>query len=117
MTDPFIAQLAELCTAHVTRAKWVFVSSHAVGPTFGERIALSTNWLNLRLDVALRIGRDSLLNAGSIHLRPFAPALMMRLPFDLRTTAGIPALWQRYNHGPSAVRGGEPTANGGIWDR
>lgn len=31
MSDPFLDQLASLCREHVTRAKWVFVSSHAVG--------------------------------------------------------------------------------------
>jgi hypothetical protein len=29
--DPFLDQLASLCRAHVTRAKWVFVPSHALG--------------------------------------------------------------------------------------
>src|SRR3954464_3366661 len=47
--DPFVDQLASLCRAHVTRSKWVFVPSHAIGRTLGERIALGgTNWLNLR---------------------------------------------------------------------
>ena len=69
MSDPFNAQLAGLCTAHVTRAKWVFVSSHAVGRTIGERIALDrTNWLNLRfvtpLDIALRMGAPFLVERG-----------------------------------------------------
>ena len=31
--DAFVQQLAELCRAHVTRAKWVFVSTHALGRT------------------------------------------------------------------------------------
>ena len=46
--DPFVQQLASLCRLHVTRSKWVFVPSHAVGRTIGERIALggTTNWLN-----------------------------------------------------------------------
>lgn len=57
--DPFVQQLADLCRAHVTRAKWVFVPSHAIGRTIGARIALDgINWLNLRfltlLDSALR---------------------------------------------------------------
>lgn len=51
MSDPFVAQLADLCAKHVTRAKWVFVPSHAIGRTIGERIALGgTNWRNLRSD-------------------------------------------------------------------
>jgi hypothetical protein len=58
---PFINQFASLCRDHVTRAKWVFVLSHAIGRTIGERVALSgTNWLNLRfvtpLDVTLHMG-------------------------------------------------------------
>ncbi len=35
--DPFVQQLADICRAHVTRAKWVFVPTHAVGRTIGER--------------------------------------------------------------------------------
>src|SRR3954471_11595642 len=31
--DPFVQQLARLCRVHVTRCKWVFVPSHAVGRT------------------------------------------------------------------------------------
>ena len=38
--DPFVQPLADLCRAHVTRSKWVFVPTHAVGRTIGERIAL-----------------------------------------------------------------------------
>jgi hypothetical protein len=52
--DPFVDQLASLCREHVTRSKWVFVPSHAIGRTLGERIALGgTNWLNLRVVTAL----------------------------------------------------------------
>jgi chemotaxis response regulator CheB len=29
LMDPFVDQLASLCRQHVTRAKWVFVPSHA----------------------------------------------------------------------------------------
>jgi hypothetical protein len=61
MPDPFVDQLAALCRADPTRAKWVFVPTHAIGRTFGERIALErTSWLNLRfatpLDIALPMG-------------------------------------------------------------
>src|SRR4051794_25180945 len=64
--DPFVDQLASLCRAHVTRSKWVFVPSHAIGRTLGERVALGgTNWLNLRfvtpLDIALRTGAPFLV--------------------------------------------------------
>ena len=48
--EVFVQQLASVCRQHVTRNKWVFVPSHALGHTVGERIALSgTNWLNLCL--------------------------------------------------------------------
>jgi hypothetical protein len=29
--DPFINQLAALCSTYVTRAKWVFVPTHSLG--------------------------------------------------------------------------------------
>jgi RecB family exonuclease len=87
--DPFVVQLAEVCKAHVTRAKWVFVPSHAIGRTIGERIALAgTNWLNLRfvtpLDVALRMGAPFLVERGiDPSEEGLGPALMMRLLLDL----------------------------------
>jgi hypothetical protein len=34
--DPFVDQLASLCREHVTRNKWVFLPSHAIGRTLGE---------------------------------------------------------------------------------
>jgi ATP-dependent helicase/nuclease subunit B len=89
--DPFVDQLASLCRAHVTRAKWVFVPSHAVGRTLGERIALDgTNWLNLRfvtpLDIALRMGAPFLVERGiDPSEEGLGPALMMRLLLDLRS--------------------------------
>lgn len=86
--DPFVAQLARLSTTHRTRAKWVFVPTHAIGRTIGERIALEgTNWLNLRfvtpLDIALRMGAPFLVERG-IHPSEegIGPALMMRLLLD-----------------------------------
>ena len=87
--DPFVQHLADLCRAHVTRAKWVFVPTHAVGRTIGERIALAgTNWLNLRfvtpLDVALRMGAPFLVERGiDPSEEGLGPALMMRLLLDL----------------------------------
>src|SRR5688572_32793410 len=87
--DPFVQQLADLCRMHVTRSKWVFVPSHAVGRTIGERIALSgTNWLNLRfvtpLDVALRMGAPFLVERGiDPSEEGLGPALIMRLLLDL----------------------------------
>src|SRR6185436_19876028 len=92
--DVFVEQLAALCREHVTRNKWVFVPSHALGHTLGERIALgSTNWLNLRfvtpLDIALRMGAPFLVERG---IEPseegLGPALVMRLLLDLPLEAG-----------------------------
>src|SRR4051812_9448455 len=92
--DPFVDQLASLCRAHVTRSKWVFVPSHAVGCTIGERIALrGTNWLNLRfvtpLDIALRMGAPFLVERGiDPSEEGLGPALMMRLLLDLPLQGG-----------------------------
>ena len=107
MPDPFVDQLAALCRAHPTRAKWVFVPTHAVGRTLGERIALEgTSWLNLRfvtpLDVALRMGAPFLVERGiDPSEEDLGPALMMRLLLDLpleggyfRPLAGHPTLAQ-----------------------
>ena len=94
VSDPFVVQLGELCRAHVTRAKWVFVPSHGIGRTIGERIALDgTNWLNLRfvtpLDVALRMGAPFLVERGiDPSEEGLGPALMMRLLLDLRVEGG-----------------------------
>ena len=71
--DPFVDQLARLCRDHRTRAKWIFVPTHSLGRTLGERIALEgTNWLNLRfvtpLDIALAWALRSLLSAALMHL-------------------------------------------------
>ncbi len=92
--DPFVGQLARLCTAHRTRAKWVFVPTHSVGRTLGERLALGgTDWLNLRfvtpLDIALRMGAPFLVERG---IEPseegLGPALIMRLLLDLPEQGG-----------------------------
>src|SRR5215510_8134435 len=92
--DPFVLQLAGLCRAQVTRCKWVFVPTHAIGRTLGERIALEgTNWLNLRfvtpLDVALRMGAPFLVERGvDPSEEGLGPALMMRLLLDLPIEGG-----------------------------
>src|SRR5215213_9023943 len=92
--DPFVQQLAELCGTHVTRAKWVFVPSHAIGRTLGERIALNgTNWLNLRfvtpLDIALRMGAPFLVERGiDPSEEGLGPALIMRLLLALPEERG-----------------------------
>jgi ATP-dependent helicase/nuclease subunit B len=105
--DPFIAQLKDLCKAHPTRAKWVFVPTHAIGRTLGDRLVLEgTNWANLRfvtpLDVALRMGAPFLVERGiDPSEEELGPALMMRLLLDLplqggyfRPLAGHPTLAQ-----------------------
>lgn len=94
--EPFLRQLAELCQAEKTRAKWVFVPSHALGHTLGERLVLDgTSWANLRftppLDVALQIAAPFLLERG---IEPAAdelgPALIVRL------LLGLPPSTPRY---------------------
>src|SRR5882762_6721144 len=87
--DPFVNQLAHLAADHPTRSKWVFVPTHAIGWTLGERIAREgTNWLNLRfvtpLDVALRMGAPFLVERGiDPSEEGLGPALIMRLLLDL----------------------------------
>lgn len=92
--DPFLEQLKSLCGANPTRNKWVFVPSHSIGRTLGERLAQEgTNWLNLRfvtpLDIALRMAGPFLVESG---IEPseegLGPALMMRLLHELPLQAG-----------------------------
>jgi PD-(D/E)XK nuclease superfamily len=89
MPDPFIEQLAELCRAQPTRAKWVFVPTHAVGRTLGDRLAIEgTDWANLRfvtpLDIALRMGAPFLVERGiDPSEEGLGPALIMRLLLGL----------------------------------
>ncbi len=65
MTDPFVDHLASLCVEHVTRTKWVFVRTHAVGGTIGEHVALDgTNWLNLRFVTPQDRTRSTSLTTG-----------------------------------------------------
>jgi ATP-dependent helicase/nuclease subunit B len=92
--EPFVEQLASLCREQVTRNKWVFVPSHAMGRTLGERIALGgTNWLNLRfvtpLDIALRMGAPFLVERDiDPSEEGLGPALIMRLLLDLPLERG-----------------------------
>lgn len=87
--DPFVSQLAALCREYPTRNKWVFVQSHAVGRTLGERIALEgTNWANLRfvtpLDLAVRMAGPFLVEQGIAPSEDgLGPALIMRLLIGL----------------------------------
>lgn len=109
--DPFVDQLADLCRAEPTRAKWVFVPAHAAGLTIGERLARDgRDWANLRfvtpLDIAIRMAAPFLLERGiNPSEEPLGPALVMRLLLDLpeehgyfRPMSGHPsmvvALWQ-----------------------
>jgi len=89
---PFLAQLAELCRAERTRAKWVIVPSHSLGHTLAERLALRTGgWTNLRfttpLDLALPMAAPFLVERG-IDPAPdtIGPALIMRLLLELPST-------------------------------
>ena len=92
--DPFTSQLIALCAAHPTRAKWVFVPSHAVGRTLGDRLVLAgSNWANLRfvtpMDVALRMGAPFLVERGiDPSEEGLGPALMMRLLLALPLEGG-----------------------------
>jgi ATP-dependent helicase/nuclease subunit B len=92
--DPFVDQLARLALEQPTRGKWVFVPTHAIGWTLGERIALEgTNWLNLRfvtpLQIALRMGAPFLVERGiDPSEEGLGAALMMRLLLDLPLERG-----------------------------
>src|SRR5688500_5063470 len=92
--EPFVEQLKRLCVAHPTRAKWIFVPSHSVGHTLGDRLVLAgTDWANLRfvtpLDVALRMGAPFLVERGiDPSEEGLGPALVMRLLLDLPVDDG-----------------------------
>ena len=92
--EPFVAQLGDLCRAHPTRAKWVFVPTHGIGRTIGDRLVLAgTDWGNLRfvtpLDVALRMGAPFLVERGiDPSEEGLGPALIMRLLLGLPEEGG-----------------------------
>ncbi len=93
-----LTQLAELCRAGPTRTKWVFVPSHAMGHTLGERLVLEgTNWANLRFtppfDLALQMAGPFLVERG-IDPSPegVGPALLMRLLTEL--PGSVPAYFR-----------------------
>jgi CRISPR/Cas system-associated exonuclease Cas4 (RecB family) len=92
--DPFVAQLARLCTEYRTRVKWVFVPTHALGRTLGDRLVLDgTDWANLRfvtpLDIALRMGAPFLVERGiDPSEEGLGPALIMRLLLKLPEEGG-----------------------------
>jgi hypothetical protein len=87
--DPFVDQLKGLCAGYPTRAKWVFVPTHAIGRTLGDRLVLEgTDWANLRfvtpLDIALRMGAPFLVERGiDPSEEGLGPALIMRLLLEL----------------------------------
>jgi ATP-dependent helicase/nuclease subunit B len=89
MTPAFLDVLKRLATDEPTRAKWVFVPSHAIGRTIGDRLVLEgTDWANVRfvtpLDVALRMGAPFLVERGiDPSEEGLGPALVMRLLLDL----------------------------------
>src|ERR1700684_1945603 len=92
--DPFFDQLKGLCARYPTRAKWVFVPTHATGRTLGDRLVLEgTDWANLRfstpLDIALRMGAPFLVERGiDPSEEGLGPALIMRLLLDLPIQPG-----------------------------
>ena len=87
--DPFVDQLKDLCATYRTRSKWVFVPTHAIGRTLGDRLVLEgTDWANLRfvtpLDIALHMGAPFLVEGGiDPSEEELGPALMMRLLLEL----------------------------------
>jgi hypothetical protein len=92
--DLFVDQLKGLCGRYPTRAKWVFVPTHAIGWTLGDRLVLEgTDWANLRfvtpLDVALPMGAPFLIERGiDPSEEGLGPALIMRLLLDLPIQSG-----------------------------
>ena len=94
MTPAFLDLLKRLAADYPTRAKWVFVPSHAIGRTIGDRLVLDgTDWVNLRfvtpLDVALRMGAPFLVERGiDPSEEGLGPALVMRLLLGLPERAG-----------------------------
>ncbi|HVT46673.1 MAG TPA: PD-(D/E)XK nuclease family protein [Vicinamibacterales bacterium] len=103
--DPFVEQLRASCAASPTRAKWVFVRTHGIGRTIGDRLALSgTDWANLRfvtpLDIAVRMGAPFLVERGIDPSEDgLGPALVMRLLLDL--PAGQPGYFRALADQPS----------------
>ena len=95
---------------HPTRAKWLFVPSHAIGRTLSDRLALGgTNWSNLRCvtvnDIALRMGAPFLVEAGiDPSEEQLGPALIMRL---LLALDGAPRYFKPLAH--------EPTLAAALW--
>lgn len=91
-------QLAAICRAEPTRAKWVLVPSRTLGHMLGERLAReSGSWLNARFttpgDLALDTAAPLLVEAGINPVGDDLGApLMMRLLREL--PAGTPAYFR-----------------------
>src|SRR2546427_8983258 len=92
--DPFVDQLKTVCRTFRTRSKWVFVPTHAIGRTLGDRLVLEgTDWANLRfvtpLDIALLMGAPFLVERGiDPSEEGLGAALIMRLLLDLPEDGG-----------------------------
>jgi ATP-dependent helicase/nuclease subunit B len=93
-----LSQLAAICRAEPTRAKWMLVPSHSLGHVLGERLAREWgSWLNARFttpgDLALETAAARLVEAG---INPVGDGLgaplMMRLLREL--PAGTPAYFR-----------------------
>jgi ATP-dependent helicase/nuclease subunit B len=94
--DPFVTQLAELCRAEPTRAKWLIVPGHGLGHTLAERVVREgTSWANLRvttpLDLALQMAAPALVARG---IDPAPDAL--GAPLILRLALELPAATATY---------------------
>ncbi|GMU53673.1 MAG: hypothetical protein AMXMBFR33_28190 [Candidatus Xenobia bacterium] len=87
--SPFLAQLAELCRAHPTRAKWVFLPYRSLKWTLSEALLhQGTSWANLRLltpfEMALEAAAPDLLAAGlSPKPEGLGPSLIHKLMLEL----------------------------------
>jgi ATP-dependent helicase/nuclease subunit B len=108
--EPFVQQLAALCASHPTRAKWVFVPSHHIGRTIGDRLVLGgTEWANLRFvtpfGMALHMGAPFLVERGiDPSEEGLGPALMMSLLLGLPESRGEGGYFRPLAHQPELAR-------------
>ena len=108
--EPFVEQLKRLCASHPTRAKWVFVPSHHIGRTIGDRLVLDgTEWANLRFvtpfGMALHMGAPFLVERGiDPSEEGLGPALMMRLLLGLPGSSGEDGYFRPLAHQPELAR-------------
>ena len=79
---PFLTQLAELCRAERTRAKWVIVPTHTLGHTLGERLALGgAGWANVRFTTPLDLALP-MANRNAQLLAVLVPGLELAIAQD-----------------------------------